>query len=192
MHRSGGLPENDESSRHARSSAWPLTDSHSNSWTFDPITSVPSHAEGRSHQSIFASTTSPSVFASASATTPPLSIPRNNSIGDEPARTPASALFNLDPLSSSPDDWRARQPEDDQVRATVNRRRLPHVEKDVDDPTQADDLRPTRATHSRTQSTTLTTLSRLFAVKAATSPTESRDYYSDHVQSNQIHRRCEL
>ena len=60
---------------------------------------------------------------------------------------------------------------EDEIRATVDRRRIPSVEKDADDPTAA----PTaRSQHERQRSSTLTTLSRLFAVQAATSPEASR------------------
>ena len=61
---------------------------------------------------------------------------------------------------------------DDPVRATADRRVLPQVEKDADDPSTP----PTSSRHAldRQQSTTLTTLSRLFAVQTATSPNVSR------------------
>jgi hypothetical protein len=60
---------------------------------------------------------------------------------------------------------------EDEIRATVDRRRIPAVEKDADDPTAAP---ANRARHERQRSSTLTTLSRLFAVQAATSPEASR------------------
>ncbi|KAK0255284.1 hypothetical protein B0A54_03233 [Friedmanniomyces endolithicus] len=60
----------------------------------------------------------------------------------------------------------------DPVRSTVDRRMLPQVEKDADDPTTPP--ASSRAGADRQQSTTLTTLSRLFAVQAATSPSSSR------------------
>ncbi|TKA83029.1 hypothetical protein B0A55_00832 [Friedmanniomyces simplex] len=58
---------------------------------------------------------------------------------------------------------------EDPVRSTVDRRMLPQVEKDADDPTTPP--ASSRAGVDRQQSTTLTTLSRLFA---ATSPNVSR------------------
>ncbi|KAF1350016.1 hypothetical protein BDV97DRAFT_377164 [Delphinella strobiligena] len=160
-----------------RSAAPQLSYTASASWSFDPP--IPDSPR----PSIFSSPTSTSRFA----VTPPVRIPDRTRLlgGDEPARTPPPALSILEPLSSSPEDWRV---EEDEVRATVNRRRLPRVEKDVDDPTQTDNARPGRHSHNRTQSTTLTTLSRLFAVKAATSPTDIRDH-SFSLQSDPRPRR---
>jgi len=60
----------------------------------------------------------------------------------------------------------------DPVRSTVDRRMFPQVEKDADDPTTPP--ASSRAGVDRQQSTTLTTLRRLFAVQAATSPNSSR------------------
>jgi len=53
----------------------------------------------------------------------------------------------------------------DPVRSTVDRRMLPQVEKDADDPTTPP--ASSRADVDRQQSTTLTTLSRLFAARSA-------------------------
>ncbi|KAF2159283.1 hypothetical protein M409DRAFT_30290 [Zasmidium cellare ATCC 36951] len=53
----------------------------------------------------------------------------------------------------------------------VNTRLIPRVEKDADDPTTP----PVSSRNARHESTTLTTLSRLFAVQAATSPEHSRN-----------------
>ncbi|KAK3074147.1 hypothetical protein LTR53_003677 [Teratosphaeriaceae sp. CCFEE 6253] len=61
---------------------------------------------------------------------------------------------------------------DDPVRLTADRRMLPQVEKDADDPTTPP--ASSRAGADRQQSTTLTTLSRLFAVQSASSPNVSR------------------
>lgn len=188
------LPEA-SSSRDVYSSAHPNITSTSSSWTFEPEPPLPDYMRtdvSVPRPSPFPSTTSPSRF-SPSSTTPAVGISgRSQSIfGDEPARTPPIHLSNLEPLSSSsPEDWRNRRSEDE-VRATVNRRRIPRVEKDVDDPTQADNSRSARIPIDRQQSTTLTTLSRLFAVKAATSPTESRDYSYTEEPPRRT-RRCEF
>ncbi|KAK5701787.1 hypothetical protein LTR97_004605 [Elasticomyces elasticus] len=81
-------------------------------------------------------------------------------------RVSGSQLSTL--IGSSERDRRLEDP----VRSTVDRRMLPQVEKDADDPSTP----PTSSRHGvdRQQSTTLTTLSRLFAVQAATSPNVSR------------------
>lgn len=60
---------------------------------------------------------------------------------------------------------------EDQVRATIDRRRLPQVEKEVDDPSTP----PASAlSHDAQADSTLTTLSRLLASHAAISPEASR------------------
>lgn len=76
---------------------------------------------------------------------------------------------------------------EDEVRATVDRRRIPTVEKDVDDPTAAPSA---QARHERNRSSTLTTLSRLFAVQAATSPEASRaSSYMQYARQNAYTRQ---
>ena len=64
----------------------------------------------------------------------------------------------------------------DAVRATSDRRRMPTIEKDADDPSTPPPPASTapRPGVTRQQSTTRTTLSRLFAVQAAVSPDISR------------------
>ncbi|KAI7259298.1 hypothetical protein KC345_g10349 [Hortaea werneckii] len=68
---------------------------------------------------------------------------------------------------------------EDQVRSTADRRIIPRVEKDADDPTNPP---ATSSTHGRHRSNTLTTLNRLFAVRASTSPDASRQgsYLQQH------------
>ncbi|RMY42626.1 hypothetical protein D0865_11827 [Hortaea werneckii] len=68
---------------------------------------------------------------------------------------------------------------EDQVRDTADRRIIPRVEKDADDPTNPP---ATSSSHGRHRSNTLTTLSRLFAVRASTSPDASRQgsYLQQH------------
>ncbi|KAI7677167.1 hypothetical protein KC319_g4045 [Hortaea werneckii] len=68
---------------------------------------------------------------------------------------------------------------EDQVRSTADRRIIPQVEKDADDPTNPP---ATSSAHGRHRSNTLTTLSRLFAVRASTSPDASRQgsYLQQH------------
>lgn len=176
------------SSQAARFSDQAIT-TRSDSWSFDHSGSDPPRAEAVP-RSIFSSSTSPSRFASPSASTPALRIfNQSHSAGRvERARSPSPTIFSLDPPPS--EHWRANRPDEDEVRATSSRRRLPRVEKDVDDPTQADSVRPDRISHHRTQSNTLTTLSRLFAVKAATSPTDPRDHPFNSQPSVEP-RRCE-
>lgn len=78
------------------------------------------------------------------------------------------------PLSTlPPTSLKARESwYDDDDQAVVDRRHIPQVEKDADDPTTPPSA--TRAGITRHESTTLTTLSRLFAVQASVSPTQSR------------------
>lgn len=163
-----------------------------NSWTFSPQPPIATpHLDPAGRPSIFASVNTPSRFAPPPASpSTPVNIPYRPHYdpGDGPVHIPPPTTFNLASSSSTTEAQRnIGRFEDDPVRATVNRRRLPHVEKDVDDPSQADNptarpIRPDYTTHTRAQSTTLTTLSRLFAVKAATSPPDEFMYPSppDH------------
>ncbi|RMY84503.1 hypothetical protein D0862_11407 [Hortaea werneckii] len=81
---------------------------------------------------------------------------------------------------------------EDQVRSTADRRIIPRVEKDADDPTNPP---ATPSTHGRHRSNTLTTLSRLFAVRASTSPDASRQgsylqqHPSTHLYGNTLSHR---
>ncbi|KAK4944144.1 hypothetical protein LTR66_014539, partial [Elasticomyces elasticus] len=113
--------------------------------------------------SIFSSGSNP-LFSSAPARPTLRNIdPQDSSSaeGSSPAPRPLAAL-----AASSPATRRARF--EDEVRATVDRRRLPKAEKDADDPTT-----PERRS-SRYDASTVSTLSRLFAVQAAVSPVSSR------------------
>ena len=79
------------------------------------------------------------------------------------------------PLSTLPNSVNRRGSwyDDDSTSTVVDRRRIPRVEKDADDPTAAPSS--TRSGINRQESTTLTTLSRLFAVQAPIgSPEHSR------------------
>ena len=154
------------------------------SWSFDPLTS---EAEARqpevtTYYSIIPPSASPSRVAFASNPSPPVHLPSLHSplpaVGNESAPSPPPLLFNLESSSSLP--WHQADAATDEIRATSSRRRLPRVEKDVDDPSQAENS-SARLSHNRSQSTTLTTLSRLFAAKASTPNTES----GDRVCSNQ-------
>lgn len=100
----------------------------------------------------------------------------------DPATQSASA--NLGSAAGVP---RRERRYEDEVRATVDRRRIPSVEKDADDPSAV----PTRsALHERQRSSTLTTLSRLFAVQAATSPEASRaSSYMQYARQNAYTRQ---
>ena len=94
--------------------------------------------------------------------------------------TPQSASAGL-PSGDGVPARRERRYEDE-VRATVDRRRIRSVEKDADDPTEAPS---SQARHERQRSSTLTTLSRLFAVQAATSPEASRtSSYMQYARQN--------
>ncbi|GAB1742944.1 hypothetical protein NU219Hw_g8646t1 [Hortaea werneckii] len=81
---------------------------------------------------------------------------------------------------------------EDQVRSTAERRIIPRVEKDADDPTNPP---ATPSNHGRHRSNTLTTLSRLFAVRASTSPDASRQgsylqqHPSTHLYGNTLSHR---
>ena len=72
---------------------------------------------------------------------------------------------------------------EDDDRPVVERRHIPQVEKDADDPTTPPSS--SRQGIHRQDSTTLTTLSRLFAVQASVSPEPSRS--SSYVQPNRPH-----
>ncbi|KAK5166940.1 uncharacterized protein LTR77_007669 [Saxophila tyrrhenica] len=78
----------------------------------------------------------------------------------------------LSTLATSSQQAGQRYNESDVHDLSTSSRHLPQVEKDADDPNSP----PTssHARHNREGSTTLTTLSRLFAVQAATSPSASR------------------
>lgn len=90
--------------------------------------------------------------------------------------TPAPALLTLDSsraiAGDSSTSLDSPSSPEDHVRATINRRRIPRVEKDVDDPSTP--VSSSRYSVNRQQSTTLTTLSRLFAVQSVTSPPDYR------------------
>ncbi|KAH0007884.1 hypothetical protein KCU78_g11538, partial [Aureobasidium melanogenum] len=90
--------------------------------------------------------------------------------------TPAPALLTLDSSRAigrdSSTSLDSPSSPEDHVRATINRRRIPRVEKDVDDPSNP--VSSSRYSVNRQQSTTLTTLSRLFAVQSVTSPPDYR------------------
>lgn len=98
---------------------------------------------------------------------------------------PQSASAGL-PSGDSASARRERRYEDE-VRATVDRRRIRSVEKDADDPNEAPS---SQSRHERQRSSTLTTLSRLFAVQAATSPEASRtSSYMQYARQNGYSRQ---
>ena len=152
------------------------------SWSFDPLISETRQPEVAVYYSTNPPSASPSRFASASNPSPPVHLPSLHSslpaVGNESARSTPPLLSNLESSSSLP--WHQADAATDEIRATSSRRRLPRVEKDVDDPSQAE-RSSSRLSHNRSQSVTLTTLSRLFAAKASTSNTEP----GDRVCSNQ-------
>ena len=87
------------------------------------------------------------------------------------------------PLSTlAPEIRRSGSWYEEEERNLVGRRRLPQVEKDADDPTAAPSS--SRSGLHRRESTTLTTLTRLFAVQAPVgSPEASRS--SSYIQASQ-------
>lgn len=111
---------------------------------------------------------------------------------------PPSSDARLDPApqssasaatSSANSAARRERRYEDEIRATVDRRRMPTAEKDADDPTV---MPATSASHERQRSSTGTTLSRLFAVHAATSPEASRassymQYAKQNAYTRQMH-----
>ncbi|KAK5123555.1 hypothetical protein LTR85_002593 [Meristemomyces frigidus] len=88
--------------------------------------------------------------------------------------------FSQPPLSTLAGSSTRDRRLEDEVRSTVDRRILPQVQKDADDPTTPP--ASTRDGLERQHSTTLTTLSRLFAVQAPTSPEVSR--HSSYLQAH--------
>jgi hypothetical protein len=118
------------------------------------------------------------------SSTPRSSIPRRSLFNSSPNHfvptpstpTPAPALLTLDSsraiAGDSSTSLDSPSSPEDHVRATINRRRLPRVEKDVDDP--SDPASSSRYSVNRQQSTTLHTLSRLFAVQSVASPPDYR------------------
>lgn len=154
------------------------------SWSFNSSPPDTASRSGIPRPSIFNSP-SASRFTSTPSTSTVLTPESTRAVAnDEPVRTPQRHLSTLDP-SSSPEQWRNERFEDE-VRATVNRRRIPRVEKDADDPTSPIS---NHTSFSRQQTATLTTLSRLFAVPTVTSPTDSRAP-SFNSEANAHHRRC--
>jgi hypothetical protein len=133
-----------------------------------------------------------------SAAAPRSNLPRRSLFNSTPSfvptpstPTPAPALLTLDssrlgPGESSP-TLDPTSSLEDPVRATINRRRIPRVEKDNDDPSSP--VSTGRYAANRQQSTTLTTLSRLFAVQSVASPPEHRPL-SDYHHSNGLPITC--
>jgi hypothetical protein len=96
---------------------------------------------------------------------------------DPPLQTASAGLPSRDSAPA-----RRERRYEDEVRATVDRRRIRPVEKDADDPS---DVSASQSRHERQRSSTLTTLSRLFAVQAATSPEASRtSSYMQYARQN--------
>ncbi|KAH9836434.1 germ cell-less [Teratosphaeria destructans] len=146
-------------------------DGHDTMSTHAPSASAPHHPPPLTRHS----SVPPSLFGSgrdslsrsAMATTPPPTIgtthPNHDAVNG--AQPPLSTLAG----PSSVRDSRL----EDEVRSAVERRMIARVEKDADDPTTPPSA-ATRDSMDRHQATTLTTLSRLFAVQAPTSPDQSR------------------
>lgn len=125
--------------------------------------SLPRALFGSGSGSIFGSGSGSSSSSSAVRQRPSLNIrPPSSEDTLEPA--PESAPLHL-PAA------RLERRYEDEIRATVDRRRVPRVEKDADDTSVAP---APSAADQRQRSSTLTTLSRLFAVQANVSPDASR------------------
>ncbi|KAK4507633.1 hypothetical protein PRZ48_001368 [Zasmidium cellare] len=103
-----------------------------------------------------------SIFGGPSTTEPASNIQRHHSedvaVGEPPLSTLRAPVMKEPQYSA-------------ESTLGVNTRLIPRVEKDADDPTTP----PVSSRSARHESTTLTTLSRLFAVQAATSPEHSRN-----------------
>jgi hypothetical protein len=167
----------------------PTNEPSSSPWVhIAPTEQFPAVSRQRSTRSLFGSG-SGSIFGTGSnSINPPRQRPTLN-VG------PPSPDVRLDPsthsasasLPSAESAARRERRYEDEIRATVDRRRIPSVEKDADDPTAAPS---TRAGHERQRSSTLTTLSRLFAVQAATSPEASRaSSYMQYARQNTYTRQ---
>lgn len=141
-------------------------------WTFEHVTSDGFAGNTTPNPSIFSNGSPYRGEASTTSPTPQISIvPSTSSQAADSARhwDPQGPLSTLATAVGS--STQRRSESDDEVRATIGRRRLPRVEKDADDPTT-----PVQDRHvlGRQESTTLTTLSRLFAVQTRASPGNSR------------------
>jgi hypothetical protein len=173
--------DNDEDDDHT-----PTNEPSSSPWVhIEPTEQRPSASRQRSiPRSLFGSG-SGSVFGSGSSIQPPRQRPTLNVRPPSPDDARLDSTPQSAPASRPSGDSAAARRErryEDEIRATVDRRRIPSVEKDADDPTAA----PTaQARHERQRSSTLTTLSRLFAVQAATSPEASRaSSYMQYARQN--------
>jgi len=173
----------------------PTNDPERTSWIHSPSNEY-SHPRDRS--AAYSQPTTPhsrpasgtgSIFGSGSGSQrqrPTLNIrpPSEEASLDPAPQSSASAA-----ISTANSAARRERRYEDEIRATVDRRRMPTVEKDADDPTAV----PAASTgHERQRSSTVTTLSRLFAVHAATSPEASRassymQYAKQNAYTRQMH-----
>lgn len=164
-----------------------FTPSSSNQPTFSPSDRPRASRTSSLHQSMREQRASPSIFGSGPSQPPNMEEQTQQHGGAEGPPTLAvsppsqeNLPISQPPLSTLSTEIRKRGSwyEDDD-RGVVDRRRIPRVEKDADDPTAAPSL--SRSGLHRRESTTLTTLSRLFAVQAPIgSPEHSRS--SSYVQ----------
>lgn len=164
---SGGQPSRQDSQRSN------MTTDSSSSWSFadlpDTQPGASSDQQSRPRLSRHSSlpralfgSGSTSIFGSAPTADPSPTLPRHHSEDvavDEP------------PLSTLRSPAMKEQQYAAETNVGVNARLIPRAEKDADDPTTP----PASSRGARHESTTLTTLSRLFAVQAATSPEHSRN-----------------
>ncbi|KAI9708603.1 MAG: hypothetical protein M1820_003821 [Bogoriella megaspora] len=108
---------------------------------------------------------------------PPLSAPLGNPV---PQARPLLTIQR--PASSSPP--RASRFEDPVSQSLQRSRQIPKVEKDADDPTMSAQQR--RSSTQRSNSTTLVTLSRLFAAQVVPSPANSRQPSYNHAAAETL------
>lgn len=95
---------------------------------------------------------------------------RQSIFTDDSSANPAQSSASTAPSTVAGPSESNLNEEHDEIRATVHRRRIPRVEKDADDPTC-----PVQSRNpDRNESTTLTTLSRLFAVASPLSESQSQ------------------
>ncbi|GAB7338346.1 hypothetical protein MBLNU457_4651t1 [Dothideomycetes sp. NU457] len=141
-----------------------------------PELTEPSHRSSQPRPSLFNSNSPPPPpqAGESSSRIPILSV-NSSSDRQTPTRSNPGPLSTLASAASASNA--SHNEEQDEIRATASRRRIPRVEKDNDDPTLP--VQNRRGTPNRTESTTFTTLNRLFAVQSPSNG-DSRSHSSFH------------
>ena len=124
-----------------------------------PESTEPIRRSSQVRPSLFSSGSTPSSGESSSRI--PIPSVQPSSDHQTPTRSSAGPLSTLASAGSASNAL--HNEEEDEIRATASRRRIPRVEKDNDDPTLPVQH---RLSQNRSESTTLTTLNRLFAVQS--------------------------